>query len=129
MINDFCNKFISAKDEFIKYIESSEKIYSGFNFKYKDLLKKAVELINPDEKDGLPDKDRMYEINDGEYEGTIVFVMAETGDQPSKYWYTMVYYGSCSGCDALEAAENANDYYILTLHMIQKMKKMEDDFD
>ncbi len=56
------------------------------------------------------------------------------GYQPSDFWYVVVGYGSCSGCDTLEAirsyedtppsVEQINDYMGLALNIVQGIKKM-----
>ena len=66
-----------------------------------------------------------------------MFVIAARGYQPSDYWYVKISYGSCSGCDTLEAIraysddpptpEQIDDYLTLALHIVQGLKKMGDD--
>ena len=104
---------------------------------YKILLTKTLEFLFVDE-DEMPDAKLITEINNGDYQGTLVFVIGGYGYQPSidNHWYTSVYYGSCSGCDTLQGIrsegeydelatdEQVNDYWTLCLHMIQKMKRM-----
>lgn len=48
--------------------------------------------------------DRITEIDDGDYQGTFLFVIPFDTYQPSNYEYLMtsVCYGSCSGCDVLQ---------------------------
>lgn len=91
---------------------------------YLDLIKDVVGI--------LPELDtkRVHEIDDGEYQGSLVFVIAKQGYQPSEYWYVTVDYGSCSGCDTLcflldEPKEEAvKGFMSLALHIVQKLKKM-----
>lgn len=82
-------------------------------------------------RDGeAPDPERIHQIDDGDYQGTLVFVIGAQGYQPSTYWATSVGYGSCSGCDALEDAwgyGDQHDYeglYSLTLHMLQGAERI-----
>ena len=82
-----------------------------------------------------PDPERIHRIDDGNYQGTLVYVIGEKGYQPDKYWYVKVDYGSCSGCDTLEGIrdytddaptdEQAKDYMTVALHIVQGMKPME----
>jgi hypothetical protein len=84
-----------------------------------------------------PDPDRIHEIDDGDYQGTLVFVVAATGYQPSRYWYVKVGYGSCSGCDTLQSicdyssgpptTEQIDQYMTLALHVVQRFKEMQDE--
>jgi hypothetical protein len=48
--------------------------------------------------------ERITEIDNGDYQGTLLFVIPEAGYQPTEYEYliTFVGYGSCSGCDTLQ---------------------------
>ena len=43
-------------------------------------------------------------IDDGDYQGTFLFLIPEATYQPSAHEYLMtyIYYGSCSGCDTLQ---------------------------
>jgi hypothetical protein len=78
-------------------------------------------------------------IDHGNYQGTLIFIVGETGYQPSRYWYCGVYYGSCSGCDTFEAVRGYRDYdqpappreiegYLtLALHMLQSIEVMYPD--
>jgi len=73
-------------------------------------------------------------IDDGDYQGVLLFVIASGGYQPSEYWTTSVWYGSCSGCDTFQSImedsdydRRINDYMTLALHITQKLKKIELD--
>lgn len=88
-----------------KYGEGDEwDIYCS----YEDLVKLTFSTIyNSDEQvlDKL-DLDKITSIDDGNYQGTIMFVVPFDTYQPSCYEYLMTYigYGSCSYCDALQGA-------------------------
>ena len=65
-----------------------------------------------------------------------MYVIGGTGYQPRDYWYVMVYYGSCSGCDTLQAIcgytdkvtdSQVADYMTLALHILQGIKAMGDE--
>jgi hypothetical protein len=81
--------------------------------------------------------DAMTVIDDGDYQGTQVFLIPIDTYQPSAtdYIVTNTYYGSCSGCDTLQAIgnydydekpneEQVKDYMTLALHLVQKMKML-----
>ena len=81
------------------------------DLEYKDLVKLTFEAIfnnglNECEND-LLDLDRIHEIDDGDYQGTLLFLIPFKAYQPCEYEYLMTYvgYGSCSGCDALRAIQ------------------------
>lgn len=97
---------------------------------YAAVVKAVVEVVSDD-----LDPERVHAIDDGHYQGTLVFVIAEAGYQPSRYWYVMVAYGSCSGCDTLEGIRKYDDdpptekqidlYMTLALHVVQGLKEMD----
>ena len=75
---------------------------------YKDLVKLTFGIIyNSDEQvlDEL-DLDKITSIDNGDYQGTIMFVIPFDTYQPSCHEYLITYvgYGSCSYCDALQHA-------------------------
>ena len=106
---------------------------------YKHLVEKLFELvINDTDVDNYTNYDisNMTVIDDGEYQGTQIFIIPQKTYQPSRkdYLITDTCYGSCSGCDTLQAirgydvdkpTENqVNEYMTLALHLIQKMKPL-----
>ena len=130
MITQWTTPFVESKGEFIEWLK--EQSYPD----YHALLQKAIEII-AEKGEGFgygdtPDPHCIHQIDDGDYQGTLVFVIGAKGYQPSTYWYTKIDYGSCSGCDALEDAwgyGDNHDYegmYSLTLHMLQRAARMKE---
>ena len=130
MIKEFIERFEARNESLRKHFS---KKHPG---EYKDIVTSVVRAISSgkDER-GWPDPDRVHEINDGDYQGTLVFAIAEKGYQPHAYWYVFVDYGSCGGCDTLQGIrdysndqtptkEQVDDYMTLALHIVQGMKKM-----
>jgi len=125
-IKRFDNKRNALKKEFSKkHMED-----------YQQLVKVVIEAITDDEREE-PDPDKIHIIDDGEYEGTIVFIIASKEQTPAKYWYVKISYGSCSFCDTLQtihSLSNVNDpvpnkqqikdYMTLALHIVQNLKEM-----
>ena len=78
--------------------------------------------------------EKTHEIDDGDYQGTLLYMIPIDTYQPSYWEYvaTYVYYGSCSGCDALLAISNyrydlpnsdqVEDYVELCLSILQHCK-------
>jgi hypothetical protein len=126
--------------EFIDRWEAGgrEKVQARFSEKhpecYRDIVKAVVEAIADSDAYRNPDPERIHGIDDGDYQGTLVFVIGESGYQPSTYWAVTVSYGSCSGCDTLEgirsydddkpSEEQTKDYVTLALHILQGLKKI-----
>jgi hypothetical protein len=108
---------------------------------YNEIVKVLVQHITVEDGYGecSLDPERITKIDHGDYQGTLIFVIASKGYQPADYWATEVAYGSCSGCDTLEAIRSdyegegdtvsdkqADDYLTLALHFVQKMEKLFD---
>jgi len=76
--------------------------------KYDYLVKLVVDYILNEEgsKEGDPDvwdSEKIYQIDDGEWSGTLLFLIPKKTYVPAEYEYLMTYadYGSCHGCDTL----------------------------
>ena len=54
---------------------------------------------------------RITEIDDGDYQGTLIYLIPFDTYQPSANEYLMTYawYGSCSGCDTLQSIQEWGD--------------------
>ena len=79
---------------------------------YLELVKLAFETVyNTDIKKASTygryevDCSKITEIDDGDYQGTLIYLIPFKTYQPCEFEYLMTYagYGSCSGCDALQA--------------------------
>lgn len=121
------------KDALRNYFTTTNQ--DEYNSSYKDILIKIFELVLTEQKVQL---DSITTIDNGDYQGTLLFTIPFDTYQPSEdeYYFTSVGYGSCSGCDTLQGIsgydgelpteEQVDDYMTLALHMIQKMKKYSD---
>lgn len=135
MIQTFVDRFMADN--------AQAKLKAQFGAKhpeeYKEIVKAVVGLVTSTDEygDDNPDPERIHEINDGDYQGTLLYVIAAKGYQPSDYWFVKVSYGSCSGCDTLQAIHSYSDdpptedqikqYMTLALHVVQGLKKMDGD--
>lgn len=110
---------------------------------YKDLVRLLFDVvINPEIKGADRNKydcNDIKEIDNGDYQGTLIFILHKNCYQPSitDYMYTYVDYGSCSGCDTLMGIQDYNldkyptenqikDYTTLLLHLLQRATRMID---
>jgi hypothetical protein len=128
MIQKFVDCFMS------KQAEMEAELIAVPPDSYQDLVKKLISnLVDETAYSMNPDKDRIHVVDDGDYQGTKVFIIAATGYQPSTYWAIKVNYGSCSSCDTFEGIRlydatctpaQARDYWTLMLHMVQEMKEI-----
>ena len=78
---------------------------------YLDLVKLVVEHIFNCNDYGYGhtyDKDKITEIDNGDYQGTLLFLIPKDTYQPSEneYLMTCVGYGSCSYCDTLQGIQD-----------------------
>ena len=81
---------------------------------YHHLVKMVVKYILNDEDSGYGknwDADNITEIDNGNYQGTLLFIIPADTYQPSEYEYLMTYvrYGSCSVCDTLQSIRGWGD--------------------
>ena len=128
MIQEFVNRFMETKSVLETMFTKSHPD------SYGDIVESVIRVITQ-EFSFNPDPERIHLIDDGDYQGTLLFVIPEKGYQPSIYWYVFVSYGSCSGCDMLEGIrayssnpptpEQVADYMTLALHIAQNIKKMD----
>jgi len=97
---------------------------------YEEIVKTVVSILRDEEQcEPFPDPERIHSIDDGDWQGTLLFVIGSDGYQPSDYWFVKVDYGSCSGCDTLKGIRQYNDdppseaqvkdYMTLALHILQ----------
>lgn len=149
MIEEFVSAWDKNKDKLKEYIKThKQEEYCS----YIDLVRLLFNVvINPDVPNwrccgesrfwtGF-DTENIHEIDDGDYQGSLIFLLHEDTYQPSPgdYVYTSVYYGSCSGCDTLLSIsgygdglpndEQVNDYMALCLHLLQKCHTMNETED
>lgn len=131
MITEFIDKFQEIKPRLLEQFSNAEPD------DYADIFKQTIKMMFENSEytysiDRItPDFERITVIDDGNYQGTLVFVVASKGYQPSDYWATSVDYGSCSGCDTFESysdydnpEQSAPEMVTMALHMIESMKKI-----
>lgn len=133
MIQTFVDRFMAAKPAL------AAKFAAAHPEDYTAIVRAVIEVVAAGEEWdwNAPDPERIHLIDDGDYQGTLVFVIGAKGYQPSTYWYVKVGYGSCSGCDTLESIRNydsgapsdsqVSEYMTLALHVVQGLKQMGED--
>src|SRR5262245_9078197 len=127
--------------EFVrKWEDNKEIIRQKFQVKhpdnYMEIVRTVVDCLASEDY-GHPDPANIKELDFGDYQGCLVYIIPETGYQPSTFWAVTVDYGSCSGCDTLEGIREysdgvptsvqVNDYMTLALHIVQKIKRIDND--
>ena len=106
----FCLKqWENNKDELRAVFESVDS-YTFERYRYEDLVRLIVDnIFNPglDNDWDRWDSEHITIIDDGNYQGTLLFVIPRNIYQPQEYDYLMSYigYGSCCVCDPLQAIQ------------------------
>ena len=81
---------------------------------YTYLVKLVVENIFNEGCDYNSERwsvEKITEIDNGDYQGTLLWIIPQDTYQPSEteYLMTFVNYGSCSGCDTLQSIQSIMD--------------------
>lgn len=126
MIKEFVEAFEKNEAWVREYLKENRPYH------YMDVITAAIRgiTVDPELTENwldVPDYERIVEIDHGDYQGTLVYVIAETGYQPRDYWYVRVGYGTCSGCDELQAILEGgtfNELIDLTRRIVQELKPM-----
>lgn len=132
----FC---VEAWDKNKEYLEKAIRADNSLNScDYVDLVKLVVKyILNPmiEERYHKFNPDGITIIDNGDYQGTLLFMIPRGTYQPDPYDYllTYVYYGSCSGCDTLQSIQNWSnelpteqqviDFMTLCRHLVCNMVK------
>jgi hypothetical protein len=138
----FIKKWDENKGGLKEYLKTLEKVDVD---EYLKIVKIVVEKIINENEEAYGgyhfDTKKITQIDNGEYQGTLLFFIPKDIYQPDEYDYifTSVDYGSCSGCDTLLdilfsnyledgqklSDSQVNDIMTLCLHLIQKIKWLE----
>lgn len=127
MLKYFVDRFDKRREE----LSEAFRLNEGY-FGYDELVKLVVIRLQAEDIYGEnnPDPTRIQRVDFGDYQGTMVFVVGAVGFQPSMHWVVPVGYGSCSGCDSLQAAhDDAPEMRVqmlmtLALHIVQGLKEV-----
>lgn len=100
---------VSQWDENEKALRETLSKMDLSTVEYKDLVRIAFDVVynrHLVELDAL-DTDHITEIDNGDYQGTLLYLIPFDCYQPGEYEYLMTYvgYGSCSVCDTLQALQ------------------------
>lgn len=110
MLKILAEQWCKNQNRLKKYLKDNYETLNSLT--YKDIVKIAFEQIYCDELDAL-DLRNIIEIDNGDYQGTLLFIIPFDTYQPNEYEYLMTYinYGSCSGCDTLLSLQCDRYYY------------------
>ena len=85
---------------------------------YEDILMFTIKYILDDGRNSDElyyedwDYTKIHSIDDGEYQGTLMFLISKDHYQPAEYDYMLTYigYGSCSVCDPLQSIQSDYEF-------------------
>ncbi|HBF7929068.1 TPA: hypothetical protein ACVT6Z_001501 [Clostridioides difficile] len=128
MIKYCKEKWIKNKTRLREALLESDFINSNSYCSYEDLVKLSVKYILNDniDEDDKWDSDNISEIDNGHYQGTLLYLIPKKTYQPDEYEYLMTYvgYGSYCGCDTLtniqesDSEDSIEDYMCLCKDII-----------
>jgi hypothetical protein len=133
MNKEFIKHWLENRDRLENWFRTTEQ--SRYN-SYQEIVKKLFEICFAEVGDGF-NTGSMTVIDDGHYQGTQIFILPLNGYQPSieDYVVTNSYYGSCSGCDTLQAIcdyehglpteDQVKSYMTLALHLVQRINWLD----
>jgi hypothetical protein len=131
----YCLDKWNENSKLLESIMSTDKNLTNCDYSY--LVKLVVANILNAGSGTKWDAESITEIDDGDCQGTLLYVIPEKCYQPSEYEYliTFVGYGSCSGCDTLQyiqdlsyndglpTPEQLKEYMALCRDLIANMTK------
>jgi hypothetical protein len=134
MIKEIVQKWEENKAELEEYFRTTKQEEYDT---YEKIVRKIFDIVI-NTSDSVWENfyaDKMTVIDDGDYQGTQLFIIPKRVYQPcvEDYLMTDTDYGSCAGCDTLQSIAGYNydklpsssqvrDYMTLSLHLIQKMR-------
>ena len=113
MIKYALKKWDENKDVLRNAIQQTEKD-KRCTWDYKEIVKLVCRYIfneNVSREEPMINVDGITMIDNGYYQGTLLFMLPFDAYQPAEYEYLMTYvgYGSCSGCDTLQCIQVADE--------------------
>lgn len=138
MIEEFIKAWNYNKatlEEYLKITEMGK--YDNYTTLVKLLFEKVINPYMEISKHKSYNLTRLHVIDDGDYQGTIIYLIPEDYYQPNSFNYvwTCVEYGSCSACDTIQgiikydydqlpAEQQLKDFMTLCLHILLHCKKL-----
>ena len=133
MVEEFIQQWEENKHKLEEYFRTTEQ--SEYAQNYASIVRLIFNfcIIKADDVTNF-NLENMTVIDDGDYQGTQIFIIPKDTYQPrmSEYVITNTYYGSCSGCDTLArireyedglpTEDQVKEYMTLALHLVQKLK-------
>lgn len=112
MIDEFVKAWDAYKVNLSEYIASHrQEDYNTYNKIVTMLFEVVINPYRVAHGNVSFDVENVHEIDDGHWQGTLLYMIPLNMYQPSYWEYvaTYVYYGSCSGCDELMSISGYED--------------------
>lgn len=112
MLKILVQKWDENKDILEEYLRNNTSLNTC---EYLDIVKITFDCIfnhNIDTEEFCKlDVENITVVDNGDYQGTLLFLIPFVTYQPTEYQYLMTYvgYGSCSGCDTLQRIQDYRD--------------------
>ena len=132
MEKKFMDLWTKNKNKLEEYFRETEQEHYDT---YTAIVKKIIELvINGEDEWEQYNANCITVIDNGDYQGTLIFMIPKHTYQPDveEYIFTHNYYGSCSGCDTLQAIhhyeegkpteEQIKQYMYLSLQLVEQLR-------
>lgn len=106
----YCLKKWDANKEYLEQKLKTDTSLNSCDYPY--LVKLVVDnIFNIGDNYILWDSENITVVDNGDYQGTLLFLIPAKTYQPSEHEYLMTYagYGSCSGCDTLLGIQEYGD--------------------
>lgn len=139
MIKEFVEAWDANKGVLEEYFKThTTQQYAEYSALVRLLFDKVINPYLKDKGQVIFDLDIAC-IDDGDYQGTQLFILHKDTYQPEEtdYVVTHQYYGSCDGCDTLMRIHNYEDelpteyqlkeYMTLCLHLLQRCKYLYEE--
>lgn len=131
MLKQFVEAWEKGKDGLLADLQRLCANNNDSQITYEALVRLGWGKVGGEFKHTHIDLGKLRCIDDGDYQGTLIFIAPFDTYEPSgdEYVYVVIDYGSCSGCDTLLSLQSndnpevrAHDYLELILHIMQKTK-------
>lgn len=129
MIQSFVDRFMERKESLREMLSKEHPA------DYKELVKTVLEILyDKDDRENSPNIESLVKVSAGGHSGELLFTFSNCQAYDIKFYYLIIDYGSCGGCDTLEAIKNyssepptkeqLDDYMTLALHIVQRIKEL-----
>ena len=129
MIKYCLEKWDKNQEKLKEALSKDEKLlYCDYGYLVNRVVHYILNNGGEDNFTGMWSTEHIHEINDGNYSGSLLYLIPKGTYEPSHYDYLLTYvdYGSCSGCDMLQRIFASTDDYTAKLPNEQQLADFMD---